>query len=76
MGEQKEEAVFVCELCLKHGKGVESIVAENGEQLDILPQFELKTISSNTVLLPQLLGGLVKVCLLITWILLVPCLSC
>jgi len=31
VGEQKEEAVFVCELCLKHGKGVESIVAENGE---------------------------------------------
>ncbi|KAG6750378.1 hypothetical protein POTOM_044868 [Populus tomentosa] len=59
---RKEEAVFVCELCLKHGKGVESIVAENGEQLDILPQFELKTIFSNTILLPQLLGGLVKVC--------------
>ncbi|KAJ6974146.1 importin alpha-1 subunit family protein [Populus alba x Populus x berolinensis] len=48
--------VFVCDCC----QGVESIVAENGEQLDVLPQFELKTIFSNTILLPQLLGGLVK----------------
>jgi hypothetical protein len=74
VGGQKEEAVYACELCQKHGKVIESNVAENGEQQDILPQVELKTISSDTILSPHLHGGQGKVCLLITWIVLVPCL--
>ncbi|KAG6774947.1 rhodanese-like domain-containing protein 6 isoform X1 [Populus alba x Populus x berolinensis] len=53
---RKEEAVYACELCQKHGKVIESNVAENGEQQDILPQVELKTISSDTILSPQLHG--------------------
>ncbi|KAJ6306028.1 hypothetical protein OIU78_021371 [Salix suchowensis] len=54
---REEEAVYVCELCQKHGKVVESNVAENGEQQDILPQVQLKTISSDTILSPQLPRG-------------------
>jgi len=72
--EQEEEAVYVCELCQKHGKGVDSIVAENGKPQDILPKVSVKTISSDAILSPQLHGEQGKVCLLITWILLVPCL--
>lgn len=58
---RKEEAVYACELCQKHGKVIESNVAENGEQQDILPQVELKTISSDTILSPQLHGEQGKV---------------
>ncbi|XP_062143267.1 rhodanese-like domain-containing protein 6 [Alnus glutinosa] len=50
-----EGALYVCELCLKHGKAVGSVASnENGKTQAISSEVELKTVSSDTKLTSEL----------------------
>ncbi|XP_059440033.1 rhodanese-like domain-containing protein 6 isoform X2 [Corylus avellana] len=52
---QIEGALYVCELCLKHGKGVESVASNgNGKTQAEASVVELKTVLSDTKLSSQL----------------------
>ena len=63
-GLQIEGALYVCELCLKHGKGVVDSVAsnENGKTQAVASEVELKTVLSDTKLSSQLPWSHGKVC--------------
>eukprot|EP00257_Ricinus_communis_P012992 XP_015570326.1 rhodanese-like domain-containing protein 6 isoform X2 [Ricinus communis] len=61
-GCQMKEAVYVCELCQKHGKAVGSVpLTENGQPEETMPESELQSISSDNDLLSQLQLGQGKV---------------
>jgi hypothetical protein len=62
-----EDAIYVCELCQKHGKVVQSLPSlENGKTQVSSSQEEHKTVPSDTKLSPQLPWSHGKVCNLIT----------
>ncbi|KAJ8752263.1 hypothetical protein K2173_003899 [Erythroxylum novogranatense] len=49
-----EEALYVCELCQKHGRGVELLPSiQNGKSQEIVPNIELGTISLNSTIAPH-----------------------
>jgi hypothetical protein len=62
-GLQIEGALYVCELCLKHGKSVGSVAtSENGKTQAVSSEVELKTVSPDTKLSSQLPWSHGKVC--------------
>lgn len=62
VAQQKKDALYVCELCQKHGKGYGSIpLIENDES--ITQPIKLKTVpSDDTTLSPQIHSRHGKVC--------------
>lgn len=56
VAQQKKDALYVCELCQKHGKGYGSIpLIENDESREITQPIKLKTVpSDDATLSPQI----------------------
>lgn len=62
-GPQTEDALYVCELCQKYGKGVQSVPSlKNGKTQVLSLQEEHKLVSLDTKLSPQLPWSHGKVC--------------
>lgn len=65
MGLQMEGAQYVCELCRKHGKSIgSSPVSEDSKMKVTSPQIELKNVSSESTVSPQMPWRNGKVCIL------------